>query len=65
MNDLRTIAPDEDPVCGMHVDPAEARAKGLYIEHGGREYVFCGKGCFLEFRDDPAKYLDSSYLPSM
>lgn len=65
MNDLRQIAPDEDPVCGMHVDPASAREKGLALEHDGREYVFCGKGCFLEFRDDPQQYLDPSYQPSM
>jgi YHS domain-containing protein len=31
----------------------------------GREYVFCSKGCFLEFRDDPAKYLAADYRPSM
>ncbi len=29
MTDQRTIAPTEDPVCGMTVDPAEARGKGL------------------------------------
>jgi YHS domain-containing protein len=65
MTDLRSIAPDEDPVCGMHVEPEQARAKGLAIEHDGREYVFCGKGCFLEFSDDPARYLDPGYVPSM
>ncbi|HEY6058294.1 MAG TPA: YHS domain-containing protein [Candidatus Limnocylindrales bacterium] len=26
-------------------------------------YVFCGKGCLLEFRDDPEKYLDAAYEP--
>jgi YHS domain-containing protein len=65
MNDIRTIAPDEDPVCGMHVDPATARSKGLAIDYEGREYLFCGKGCFLEFSDDPALYLDPAYTPSM
>jgi hypothetical protein len=29
MTDQRTIASTEDPVCGMTVDPAEAREKGL------------------------------------
>jgi YHS domain-containing protein len=33
--------------------------------HEGVEYVFCGKGCFLEFRDDPATYLDPAFVPSM
>lgn len=65
MTDIRSIAPDEDPVCGMHVDPAGAREKGLVLDHEDREYVFCGKGCFLEFRDDPPRYLDPRYVPSM
>jgi YHS domain-containing protein len=65
MTDVRSIAPDEDPVCGMHVEPEATRAKGLTIEHEGREYLFCGKGCFLEFKDDPARYLDPTYIPSM
>lgn len=65
MTDERTIAPTEDPVCGMTVDPDEARGKGLALTHEGIEYVFCGKGCLLEFRDEPGKYLDSAYTPSM
>ena len=65
MTEQRTIAPTEDAVCGMTVDPAQAREKGLTIIHEGTEYAFCGKGCLLEFRDEPSKYLDASYLPSM
>jgi YHS domain-containing protein len=65
MAEPRTIAPDEDPVCGMTVDIAAARAKGLAREHGGREYVFCGKGCYLEFGDDPETFLAEGYRPSM
>ena len=61
----RTIEPDEDPVCGMSVESAAARAKGLALMHEGREYLFCGKGCLLEFRDDPDQYLDADYAPSM
>ncbi|MBI2781320.1 MAG: YHS domain-containing protein [Chloroflexi bacterium] len=61
----RPIAADEDPVCGMHVDPETARAKGLAVTHDGHEYVFCGKGCMLEFRDDPNTYLDPRHLPMM
>jgi YHS domain-containing protein len=49
----------------MTVDVGQARSKGLSLTHDGREYVFCGKGCLLEFRDDPAAFLDSSYRPSM
>jgi YHS domain-containing protein len=65
MTNQRTIAPTEDPVCGMTVDPGEAGAKGLTLMHEGTEYAFCGKGCLLEFRDEPAKYLDAGYTPSM
>jgi YHS domain-containing protein len=65
MTDQRTVAPTEDPVCGMTVDPDVARGAGLTLDHEGTEYAFCGKGCLLEFRDDPAKYLDASYQPSM
>lgn len=65
MNDIRHIEPNEDPVCGMTVDAEAARAKGLGLTHEEREYFFCGKGCFLEFRDDPTPYLDPRHLPMM
>lgn len=61
----RHIEPDEDPVCGMRVDIAVARGKGLTVTHDGREYVFCGKGCMLDFRDDPTPYLKAGHLPMM
>lgn len=61
----RTIGPNEDPVCGMTVDPQQARAKGLITTHDDREFVFCGKGCLLEFRDDPEQYLAQTYKPVM
>jgi len=51
-----------DPVCGMTVD-ADARPE-LQLEHLGRTFYFCGKGCMLEFRDDPERYLDSGYQPA-
>lgn len=54
-----------DPVCGMTVDPEAARAKGLHSSHTGVDYFFCGKGCKLEFDDDPGHFLDPSYVPSM
>jgi YHS domain-containing protein len=49
----------------MTVDPATARAAGLVAEHNGQTYYFCGKGCFLEFRDNPEAILDPGYKPSM
>ena len=65
MTSQRTIDPTEDAVCGMTVDPAQAREKGLTLTHEGTEYAFCGKGCLLEFRDEPHKFLDPAYTPSM
>jgi YHS domain-containing protein len=54
-----------DPVCGMTVDKAKAEATGLHSQHDGVDYWFCGKGCFLEFGEDPARFLDPSYVKSM
>jgi Cu+-exporting ATPase len=51
-----------DPVCGMEVDTATS---SLSYEYDGTTYWFCGKGCLLEFKDDPDKYLDPGYTPSM
>ena len=65
MTTRRGIASDEDPVCGMTVDPSAAREEGLAITHEGDEYAFCGKGCLLEFRDNPERYLDPDYQPAM
>jgi len=50
-----------DPVCGMTVDPEEK--PDLHLEIDGRSFWFCGKGCLLEFRDDPGRYLDPAYKP--
>ena len=65
MADHRIVAVNEDPVCGMTPDPEQAREKGLVTTYDGREYVFCGKGCFLEFRDDPETFLAPGYVPAM
>ena len=55
----------KDPVCGMTVDAEQAKAKGLTTDHEGTTYYFCGRGCKLEFGDDPGRYLDPSHKPSM
>jgi YHS domain-containing protein len=34
-------------------------------EYDGREYVFCGKGCYLEFGDDPEPFLAADHVPEM
>lgn len=54
-----------DPVCGMTPEIAHARKVGLTAEHEGQTYYFCGRGCKLDFEEDPATYLDPSYQPSM
>jgi YHS domain-containing protein len=54
-----------DPVCGMTVDREAQRAKGLVSTYEGREYFFCGKGCKLDFEEDPARYFDPTYQPTM
>ena len=43
-----------DPVCGMEVDTATSE---LSFEFEGTTYWFCGRGCLLEFKDDPKRYL--------
>jgi len=54
-----------DPVCGMTVDLAAARPKGLTFTHGGTEYGFCGRGCRLDFEEDPERFFAPGYTPSM
>lgn len=54
-----------DPVCGMSVETETARSRGLHRSYVERDFFFCGKGCKLEFDDDPEHYLDPAYVPSM
>jgi len=48
------IALEKDPVCGMTVDPAKAKAKS---EHAGKTYYFCCSGCAQKFQSNPEEYL--------
>jgi Cu+-exporting ATPase len=43
----------KDPVCGMTVDPPQARGKAKYQ---GDTYFFCSPGCMQKFMASPAKY---------
>ena len=61
VSDTRVI----DPVCGMTVDLTAARPAGLTYVHEGREYGFCGRGCRLDFEEQPQWYLAPGYTPSM
>jgi YHS domain-containing protein len=49
----------------MAVDAGAARQKGLTSTYGEQEYAFCGRGCKLEFDDDPERYLSPGHVPSM
>ena len=46
-----------DPVCGMMVTEAKARAANRFAECKGRTYFFCNDGCKEEFGEDPEKFL--------
>ncbi len=52
---------ERDPVCGMQVDPASARAKS---EYGGRTYFFCCAGCAKKFEAAPEQYLKPRPAPA-
>jgi len=45
---------ERDPVCGMNVDPARAKAAA---DDAGKTYYFCSAGCAAKFRVEPEKYL--------
>ncbi len=47
-----------DPVCGMAVNPVEARGKA---QHDGQTYYFCSPGCMHKFGLSPTKYLDAGH----
>ena len=43
-----------DPVCEMEVDTRTAKHVS---EHNGNTYYFCGRGCKLDFEEEPETYL--------
>ena len=65
MNELEMAPMAKDPVCGMDVNPEVATAQGLSSQHEEQTYYFCGRGCKLDFDEDPARYFDPGYTPSM
>jgi P-type Cu+ transporter len=44
----------KDPVCGMTVDSATAKATA---EHAGQKYYFCCPSCAQKFQSNPEEYL--------
>jgi YHS domain-containing protein len=65
METLQTSPSPHDPVCGMTISQEVASAAGLTAEYEGQSYYFCGRGCKLEFLDDPKRFFDPDYLPHM
>ena len=55
----------KDPVCGMDINTEVAEAQGLASDYEGRTYYFCGRGCKLDFDEEPARFLDPHYQPRM
>jgi Cu+-exporting ATPase len=51
-----------DPVCGMRVAIKGAQQVS---ELNGVTYYFCGKGCRLDFEDEPDRFLSPDHRPSM
>jgi YHS domain-containing protein len=49
----------------MEVNLEIATALGLTSEHDGTTYAFCGKGCKLDFDENPARFFDPAYKPHM
>jgi P-type Cu+ transporter len=56
----RPVTPAVDPVCGMSVDPATARA--VPGENGSTVY-FCSAGCASTFTADPGRYTSTAGAP--
>ncbi len=59
-NAASSPARQEDPVCGMDVDPANARYQ---TQHNGKDYFFCSAGCLAKFQANPEKILSSPPKP--
>src|SRR6266576_2200195 len=60
---ILTVPPQvKDPVCGMAVVPEKAAAK---IEHAGKTYYFCSKGCAERFSKETEKFLAAPGLAGM
>jgi YHS domain-containing protein len=49
----------------MEVNVEVATAAGLSAEHDGATYYFCGRGCLLDFQEDPGRFFEAGYTPHM
>ncbi|MBI2916962.1 MAG: ATP-binding cassette domain-containing protein [Chloroflexi bacterium] len=53
---LKEMEVHRDPVCGMEIDPARAKAS---LAYEGKVYYFCAAGCLQLFQKDPGQFLAS------
>jgi len=49
-----------DPVCGMKVTEAKARAANRFSKYQGKTYFFCNDSCKQEFDAEPVKYVGAA-----
>ena len=54
------MAYSKDPVCGMEVDEARARAAGKVAEHHGKHVYFCSDTCKSTFLASPDRFAGSA-----
>ena len=47
----------KDLVCGMDVDPADAKAAKLTSDYKGKTYYFCSDLCKKQFDAEPSKFV--------
>jgi len=52
-----TVTAEVDPICGMDVDPAKAKAANRTSVYQGKTYFFCSDECKKTFDADPSKYV--------
>jgi len=45
-----------DPVCGMEVDEARAKAMGMTSVYQGKTYYFCAEECKEQFDQNPGQF---------
>jgi len=64
-SDARTLSSTVRPGELSLLQPEGRRRGALEPEDPGLErFWFCGRGCLLDFGDDPARFLDAGYEPS-
>jgi Cu(I)/Ag(I) efflux system membrane fusion protein len=55
--------PARDPVCGMEVDEAKARAAGKFVERDGKTQVFCSQDCKRKFEATASNHTRAAAAP--